>query len=333
MTSSHGAAPQIALVGAGYWGRNLARNFAELGALAAIVDTHAQTASAIAVANGARVDTLDAVLMDDTIQGVAIATRAETHFTLAKMAVEAGKHVYVEKPLVLDVDEADALIAMAADAGRVLMVGHLLRFHPKFEQMLEIVRSGQFGPLQHIYSDRLSLGKIRTEENVLWSFAPHDISMLLALAGEDPVAVSAQGTAVVNEGIADSASIQLRFPSGIRAEVRASWLHFRKVQQIVALCRDATIVFEDSEPEWDRKLSIHPYSIELSNGLPIPERGEVIYPSTPRDEPLRRECRHFLDCIAAGSRPVTDGEEGRAVLKVLQAASHSLIQNSSTASE
>jgi len=315
---------QVAVVGVGYWGRNLARNFAELGALSAIVDTNAAAAAEIATRTGGEVRTFADVLADPAIPGVVIATRAETHFEIAMAALDAGKHVYVEKPLVLDEAEADALIARADEAGRALMVGHLLRYHPVFREMLEIVRSGKYGRLRYIYSDRLNLGKIRTEENVMWSFAPHDISMVLALAGEEPDRVTAQGAAFVTPPIADIVSVQLKFPGGVQAAIRSSWIHFEKAQQLVAICDDATIVFEDSQTEWGRKLGVHEHLIELEHGIPVPRRGPMRFIDIPYEEPLQRECAHFLSCLAGQSAPLTDGREGRAVLRVLQRATDAI---------
>lgn len=312
--------PKVAVAGVGYWGRNLARNFAELGSLAGVIDAFPETANEVAAANGTSVLTLERALADPEIRGVAIATTAVTHFEVARAALAAGKHVFVEKPLVLDESDADALIALAAESGRVLMVGHLLRYHPVFRRMLKLVRSGEYGKVRYIHSDRMSLGKVRTEEDVLWSFAPHDISMVLALAGEEPDTVTAQGAPILNPAIADIATAQLGFPSGVQASIKASWLNFRKVQQIAAVCDRATIVFEDSEPEWSRKLSVYEHSFEMQQGRPVLRRGEQRYVEVPVDEPLKCECRHFLERVADGQPALTDGSEGRAVLRVLRRA-------------
>lgn len=310
----------VGVVGVGYWGKNLARNFAELGALVAVADNHAPTAEAVAEQNGVPATDFDAMLTSAAVQGIVVATRAETHFELARRALDAGKHVFVEKPLVLDQGEAELLIARAAAADRVLMVGHLLRYHPAFQRMQQLVASGDYGALRYVYSDRLSLGKIRTEEDVLWSFAPHDLSMILALCGDEPDRVTAQGAPFVSPSISDFTTVDLAFPNGVKASVRASWLHYRKVQQIVAICDTGTIVFEDSEPDWRRKLAVYPHTIDRSAPVPVPVRGEMAYIDLPRSEPLKLECQHFLDCIADGRAPATDGREGLAVLRVLQRA-------------
>jgi predicted dehydrogenase len=313
----------VAVIGVGYWGQNIARSFSRLGCLAAIVDANRDQAKNVSDALNCPIRTFDQVLSDPAIAGVAIATRAETHFDLAKQALAAGKHVFVEKPLVLNEAEADQLIEQAQSAGRVLMVGHLLRYHPLFRKMLEIVTSGDHGALRHVSSDRMSLGKIRTEENVLWSFAPHDVSMVLALAGAEPRTVSAQGSSFVTDGIADLASMHMGFAGGVTADIRASWISHRKLQQCIAVCDRASIVFEDSEKDWNRKLSIHPHAISMENGLPVPRRGEVSYVVVPEAEPLMEECRHFADCLQ-GAAPLTNGAEGRAVLRVLQRATESM---------
>lgn len=321
MASGWSGMPRVAVIGVGYWGRNLARNFARLGALAAVVDTNGEAAREVAASVGCEVRAMDAVLADPAVEAVAIATRAETHFEVAMAALRAGKHIFVEKPLVLDEGHADTLIALASELGRVLMVGHLLRYHPVFHRMLELVRSSEYGRLRHITSERLNLGKIRTEEDVLWSFAPHDISMVLALAGEEPGRVAAVGTSFITPPIADLAGVELRFPGGVSASIRASWMHYRKVQRLTALCDRATLVFEDSEPEWDRKLAVHEHRVEIENGIPVPRPGMLHHPDVPAEEPLQRECGHFLDCVAGRASVLTGGDEGRAVLRVLERAS------------
>jgi predicted dehydrogenase len=313
----------VAVIGVGYWGQNIARSFSRLGCLAAIVDENAVQAKTVSSALNCPVLQLGQVFSDAGITGVAIATRAETHFELARQALNAGKHVFVEKPLVLKEAEADQLIALAQSLGRVLMVGHLLRYHPLFRKMLEIVSSGDHGALRHVYSDRMSLGKIRTEENVLWSFAPHDVSMVLALVGTEPQLVSAQGASFVTSGIADVASMHMSFAGGVTADIRTSWVSHKKLQQCIAVCDRASVVFEDSEKEWSRKLSVHPHVITVENELPVPKRGEVSYVEVPEAEPLLAECQHFVECLH-GALPLTNGAEGRAVLRVLQRATESM---------
>lgn len=316
--------PRIAHIGCGYWGKNLARNFAELGALEAIVDGHAETAERVSGATGARIATFEEVLADPAIDGISFATPAESHFGLALRALESGKHVYVEKPIALSPDEAEKLIAAAAESDLRLMVGHLLQYHPVFQTMREMVSSGAIGDVRYIYSNRMSLGKFRIEENVLWSFAPHDVSMILSLAGSDCVGVSAQGAAIVTPGVEDWALLQMRFASGLKAHVQTSWLHPFKEQRLVAIGSKAMLVFEDSQPEWNDKLRLYRHKIDTSGAVPVPESAAAEPVIVEKSEPLRNECQHFLDCIAGVATPRTDGAEGLAVLNILRQASDAL---------
>jgi predicted dehydrogenase len=311
---------RIAQIGCGHWGRNLARNFAELGALAAVVDGDAATAAAMAQAHGAVAMDFDAVLADPAIDGVALATPAPTHVAMALQAIAAGKHVYVEKPLALNPADARTVINAAKAAGVILMVGHLLQYHPVFIAMRAMVTGGQIGALQYVYSNRMSLGKFRIEENVLWSFAPHDFSMILSLAGEEPKTVTAQGASFVTPGIADWATCQFIFPGGVRGHIQASWLHPFKEHRLVAIGDAGMLVFEDSEADWNRKLALYPHAIDRGGPAPAPVKADAAFVAVPTGEPLRDECRHFLDCIDEGRQPVTDGEEGLRVLNALNLA-------------
>lgn len=317
----------IAHVGHGYWGKNLARNFHELGYLAAVVDPDVKTANAAAELYGVRALGFEAALADPGIDAVSLASPAVLHFAQAKAALEAGKHVYVEKPLALDVSDAEQLCALAAARGRILMVGHLLQYHPSYLTLREMVEAGELGRLLHIYSNRLSLGKFRREENVLWSFAPHDISMILGLAAEEPQAVSAQGTAAFTPGIADLVSAQMRFPSGTRAHVLVSWMHPFKEQRLVVIGDKAMAVFEDSQPNWDDKLILYPHTIDCSGSVPNPVKADARRISVEKAEPLKEECRHFVRSIETGKSPRTAGSEGLAVLRVLDAAERALAEN------
>jgi UDP-2-acetamido-3-amino-2,3-dideoxy-glucuronate N-acetyltransferase len=311
---------RVAAIGVGYWGKNLARNFAQLGNLAAVADFDPSTAARIAGEHGCSVKTLEEVISDPSIDAVALATPAGTHADLAIRALQAGKHVYVEKPLALNREDAERVIAAAARSGRVLMVGHLLQYHPIFVRVRELVEAGELGRLNYVYSNRLGLGKFRTEENVLWSFAPHDISMLLSLAGELPSTVSAHGAAYVTPGIADWSIIHLQFPSGLRGHVQASWSHPFKEHRLVVVGDGGMAVFEDSQPEWNKRLAIYRHGIDRSGAVPAPVKAEPVYVNVAQGEPLRAECEHFLTCVATGAQPRTDGREGLAVLGVLESA-------------
>jgi predicted dehydrogenase/acetyltransferase-like isoleucine patch superfamily enzyme len=318
--------PRIGMLGCGYWGRNLVRNFAELGALAALADSNPATAAALAREHGVPAKSFEELCADPGIDGIAIASPAALHFTHAKAALEAGKHVFVEKPLALEVAEAEELTALAASRGLTLMVGHLLQYHPAFLKLKEMVRSGALGRLQHVYSNRLNMGKIRREENVLWSFAPHDISMILSLMGEEPEEILATGTAFLHKRIADVTMTHLRFPSGAAADIFVSWLHPFKEQKLVVTGSEAMAVFDDRLP-WDKKLLFYPQKVEWQDGMPSPVKGDPSPVPLEETEPLRDECRHFLDCVATGARPRTDGAEGVRVLRVLQASERSMLDS------
>ena len=257
------------------------------------------------------------------IEGVIISTPAETHFNLAREALLAGKNVLVEKPLVLHEKEAIELIALAASKKRVLMVGHLLQYHPVFMRLKEMASTGELGRINYIYSHRLNLGKIRREENILWSFAPHDISMILALAGEEPESVLSTGGNYLHQKIADVTTTHLEFPSGLQAHIFVSWLHPFKDQKLVVVGDRKMAVFDDTQP-WQDKLLLYPHQINWKNHMPVPHKAEAQRVHIPEAEPLQCECQHFLDCISNNFQPVTDGQEGLKVLKVLKASQASL---------
>ncbi len=321
--------PNIAVIGSGYWGKNLVRNYHDLGALRLICDNNQSVLTAFQE-QYPDVNTclaLHEVLADQAVKGVVIATPAETHYLMAREALLAGKHVYVEKPLVLDEKEGRELIDLAAERDLVLMVGHLLQFHPVFVHLKELVRQGELGRINYIYSHRLNLGKIRREENILWSFAPHDISMILTLAGTVPDEVSATGGYYLHQKIADVTTTHLTFPSGLRAHIFVSWLHPFKEQKLVVVGDLKMAVFDDTLP-WEEKLLLYPHRIKWENNLPVPVKAEAEKPLVPQAEPLKEECRHFLDCMAGNRQPVTDGAEGLRVLQVLKAAQRSMDQGS-----
>ncbi len=321
--SSGGPRTGVAVIGCGYWGRNLVRTFAQLGELVAVVDPATEVAEALAREHGAVAADLADVLADPAVRAVAIAAPARQHAELALAAVRAGKHVFVEKPLALRVEDAEEVVAAADAAGVTLMVGHLLQYHPAFLALVDLVDRGELGELRYLYSNRLNLGKIRREENILWSFAPHDLSMLLALAGQEPDEVVAVGSTFLSTGVPDVTTTHLRFPSGPDAHVFVSWLHPFKEQRLVVVGSEGMAVFDDVE-SWDAKLVVYRHGVEFDGEVPVPVKaeGEPI-PLTP-DEPLRLECEHFLTCVRDGTTPRTDGQEGLRVLRVLSAAQQSL---------
>lgn len=316
---------KVAVIGSGYWGKNLVRNYHGIGALRAICDTNETTLDRF------RDQYPDVpvhlayseVLGNPDIDGVVLATPAETHFALAREALFAGKHVYVEKPLVLKEDEGNTLIHLSAERKRVLMVGHLLQYHPVFLKLRQLIAGGELGRINYIYSNRLNLGKIRREENILWSFAPHDISMILALAGEMPETVFATGGNYLHRKIADVTTTHLGFPSGMRAHIFVSWLHPYKEQRLVVVGDRKMAVFDDTRP-WAEKLQLYPHQINWEEGIPVPWKADAEYPEVDEAEPLKMECIHFLECMATGSQPKTDGREGLRVLRILNASQRSL---------
>ena len=317
--------PAIAVIGSGYWGKNLVRNFYSLGSLKLICDKNESILSEFKNKYQG-IDTCLAiadVLCQKDIEGVVIATPAETHFNIARESLLAGKNVYVEKPLVLHEKEALELIELAEEKNKILMVGHLLQYHPAFERLREIATTGDLGRINYIYSHRLNLGKIRREENILWSFAPHDISMILSLAGEEPENILATGGNYLHQKIADVTTTHLEFPSGLRAHIFVSWLHPFKEQKLVVVGDKKMAVFDDTQP-WEDKLLLYPHEINWQNNIPIPAKAKPQRVKIPQDEPLRKECMHFLDCISSGSKPITDGKEGLRVLRILNAGQFSL---------
>ncbi|MEM8916201.1 MAG: Gfo/Idh/MocA family oxidoreductase [Pseudomonadota bacterium] len=315
--------PRVAVVGCGYWGKNLVRNFARLGALSAISDADAAVSGTMAGQHGTSALEWDEILASPDIDGVVIATPAERHGVMTRQALEAGKHVFVEKPIALTVEEGRQSVELAEKTGRVLMVGHLLHYHPAFVKLKSLVADRAFGKLQYIYSNRLNLGKIRREENILWSFAPHDLSMILSLVGELPTMVQATGSAYMQSQIADVTTTNLAFANGVNAHIFVSWLHPSKEQKLVLIGEDSMAVFDDRQ-DWSQKLVIYPHKIEWPGGIPEAIRAEGSPVEVEESEPLRLECSHFLDCIAKNERPITDGREALNVLQVLSMAQDSM---------
>jgi UDP-2-acetamido-3-amino-2,3-dideoxy-glucuronate N-acetyltransferase len=326
--STDGVVPAVAVIGSGYWGKNLVRNFYKLGALKLICDKDdaiLQNLKEQYEGVEGCLATSD-VLTRDEIDAVVIASPAETHFNLAREALLSGKHVFVEKPLVLEEDEGREIIGIAREKNKVLMVGHLLQYHPVFIRLKEMTLAGELGRINYIYSHRLNLGKIRREENILWSFAPHDISMILSLAGEDPETVLTTGGNYLHQKIADVTSTHFEFPCGMRAHIFVSWLHPFKEQKLVVVGDRKMAVFNDTLA-WEDKLLLYPHEISWQNNIPVPAKAEPERVSIPQAEPLRQECLHFLECITNGSRPITDGNEGLKVLQILNAGQASLNEN------
>jgi UDP-2-acetamido-3-amino-2,3-dideoxy-glucuronate N-acetyltransferase len=315
----------IGVVGTGNWGKNLVRNFFEFGVLKIICDKNSASLDQMQnlYPSCEFTSSLRDLLSRDDIKAIVIATPAETHFLVAREALLSSKHVFVEKPLTLSEKEAEELIVISKKNNLVLMVGHLLQYHPAFIKLKNLASAGELGRINYIYSHRLNLGKIRREENILWSFAPHDISMILALAGEEPESVIATGGNYLHKKIADVTTTHLEFSSGLKAHVFVSWLHPFKDQKLVVVGDKKMAVFDDTLP-WEEKLLIYPHHVNWENNVPVPSRGEPEKVVIPYAEPLKLECEHFLDCIAKRKQARTNGEEGLRVLKVLNASERSL---------
>lgn len=318
--------PTLALVGAGYWGKNLARNFHALGRLHTICDnsqeilgTYQDGYDGVCLTRS-----FEGVLSDNSVEQVAIAAPAEHHFRLAKAALEAGKDVYVEKPLCLDPRDAEELIQLAESKSSILMVGHLLQYHAYVEKLAELVHAGELGKLFHITSNRLNLGKVRQEENSLWSFAPHDISVILKLASSAPQTVTCHGESYLTDGIADTTLTQLEFDGKLRATISVSWLNPFKEQKLTVVGSKGMAVFDDTKP-WDEKLVVYREYLSWTEGnLPNVTKSDGEKLVVPQTEPLKSECQHFLACCESRQTPRTDGHEGLRVLQVLSAAQESL---------
>ncbi len=316
--------PAVAAIGAGYWGRNIIRALHRLCVLSCICDV---SEDALEVQRetyvGVHTETdYKKVLDDGRIAAVAIASPAARHAEMIRQALEAGKDVFVEKPLCLSEEEGASLVALAASLGRVLMVGHLLHYHDAVVKLGEMIGKGELGKLHYIYSNRLNLGRFRSEENALWSFAPHDVSVVLGLAGEMPGDVFCGGGAFLQDGVHDSACACLSFPSGIKAHIFASWLNPYKEQKLVVVGSRKMAVFDDTQPE--RKLLVYPHEISWKGKIPVPERKDAEVVELPGTEPLLNELSHFLQCVRERKSPLTDGAEGLRVLRVLQACQKSL---------
>jgi UDP-2-acetamido-3-amino-2,3-dideoxy-glucuronate N-acetyltransferase len=315
----------VAVVGMGYWGKNLVRNFHELGALYAVCDSNQ------AVETSCKRDygtvrfcrEFSSILSEPNITAVALATPAVTHYELAKAALEAGKDVFVEKPLAIEVRHGQELVKLAKKHQRILMVGHILCYHPAIVKLQELIRNGALGRIQCLYSNRLNIGKIRTEENILWSFAPHDISVMLSLLNEAPKHVSCQGGAYLSRNVFDVTLSQFEFPSGAHAHIFVSWLHPFKEQRLVVIGSEKMAVFDDTA---EHKLILYPHKVEWKDRVPIAikAKGEIV--ALENQEPLKVECQHFLASASARTSPLTDGEEGLRVLRVLDACQQSLMK-------
>lgn len=311
---------KVSLVGLGYWGKNILRSLYELEAIQTACDAN----------NGTIIElkekypdihyttSIDEVLDDKNVKSVVIATPAVTHYDLVKRAFLSGKNVLVEKPLSLTVAQGEELVALAKEKGMILMVGHILQYHPAVLKLKELITGGELGKIEYIYSNRLNIGKLRTEENILWSFAPHDISVILMLLDENPVKVSAFGGDYLNHGIYDVTLTTLEFKNGVKGHIFVSWLHPYKEQKLIVVGSKAMAVFDDMSND---KLLFYHHKIEWTKGkVPVTFKADPQIIPVDKKEPLKEELKHFIECVTDKKRPRTDGEEGLRVLRILTMA-------------
>ncbi|SCA58776.1 Uncharacterized protein AB751O23_AO_00070 [Chlamydiales bacterium SCGC AB-751-O23] len=315
----------VALIGSGYWGKNLARNLYKLSSLKVIVDKSPETLERLLEQYpGIQTsDDFENILSDETIKKVVIATPAIMHYSQAKMALEAGKDVYVEKPLSLEVHQSEELVAIAKEKNAILMAGHILQYHPIVEKIKALIEDDTLGEILHINSNRMSLGKLRSEENVLWSFAPHDISMILSFMPNSPEAVSCSSSNFLQKGIADICQLFIDFGSNKSASITVSWISPFKEHKLTIIGKKGALVFDDTK-EWEEKLCYYPQMILEKDEAFTLSKTEESYIKVSQAEPLERECQHFLDSCAKRSRPRTSGEEGLMGIRVLNAAQQSM---------
>ena len=314
----------VGLVGCGYWGKNLLRNFHDLGVLALVCESSPQH-QVVARALAPEVPLISSFeeALAWPVDALVLATPAVTHFELASRAMSAGKDVFVEKPLATKLEDGQKLLEQSRDQGRILMVGHILEYHPACVRLVQLVRDGELGKLCYVYSNRLSLGKVRREENILWSFAPHDVALMNRLTGTTPESVSAFGGAYLQSEVADITVTNLAYPGGVRGHIHVSWLHPFKEQRLVVIGTNKMATFNGVQ----NKLILYDQHVEWHSGLPVPVKGEGEEVPFQPDEPLRLECQAFLTAVATRQPPLTDGQSGVEVLSVLQAAQASLEQN------
>ena len=314
----------IAHIGLGYWGRNILRNLYELDILRIACDISENIVKERKkhFPNVEYTTNIEDIISNQEIKAVTIATPASTHYELTKKFLLLGKDVFVEKPIALTLKEGEELVEIAEKQGRILMVGHILQYHPAVIKLKELISSGKLGKIQYIYSNRLNIGKLRTEENILWSFAPHDISVILDLIGEEPIEVSAFGGDYLIPGIYDVTVTTVKFKNGIKGHIFVSWLHPFKEQKLIVVGSKAMAVFDDVSKE---KLFLYPHKIEWKDGkIPVAQKAEYEVIPVESGEPLKLELLHFIDCVKYRKRPKTDGYEGLRVLKVLELAEKSL---------
>lgn len=322
---------RIAVVGYGYWGPNLARNFHQLqGAeLIYVVDQNADARARAQRLYGCKTaERLDDILADPMLDAVVIATPARTHYVLAQMALDAGKHLFVEKPLTMDVNEGEQLVAHARQSGLTLMVGHVFEYNPAVAYIKQMIDGGDLGELFYLYSRRVNLGRLQSDVNALWSIAPHDISIALHLLGQMPEAVRCQGASCLNGVVEDVVFLTMFFPDNVLCHVHASWLDPSKTREMTVVGSQKMVVYDDVSAEG--KVRVYDKGAFRKGDVTYGDfqyklhSGDILIPRLDMREPLQIECAHFVECVRTGNTPLTDGENGLRVLKVLAAGERSL---------
>jgi predicted dehydrogenase len=321
----------VAVVGAGAWGKNHIRVFSEIPnvQLKYICDSDPSKLSALQknYPQLKLVDNIKPILQDPEVKGVVVASSAVSHYSLSKELLVADKDVLVEKPMALDTKEAEEILEIAEKRGRILMVGHLLIYHPVVDRLKEMIASGELGDIYYIYTQRVNLGVIRQDENALLSFAPHDLSVILYLLGEEPVMVSAHGESYIQNGIEDVVFMSLRFSDGKMANIHLSWLDPHKLRRVTIVGSKKMVVFDDMEAS--EKLKVYDKGVGNTSYSTYGEYlslrfGDITIPSVKVGEPLRTEAEHFIQCIESRKEPKTGGRDGLKVVKILMAAQRSL---------
>ncbi len=306
----------IAVVGCGYWGKNLVRNFFELGALACISEQDLKVASELSARYGVENLNFNEILEKKDIDAVVLAVPADLHHSMSIEAMKMGKHVYVEKPLAMNRKEAEEMISVSNKSGVHLMVGHLLQYHPVFRELKRLTNSGELGSLKYIYSNRLSFGKFRSHEDVIWSFAPHDISMILSLTQKNPIRVQTESLPILQDNIADIATIHLDFEDNLKSRISVSWLHPFKEHKLIVIGTKGMATFDDTK-DWEKKLLVNEYNVDLNPEKLSGQKSKGKFMKVDYAEPLKEECKYFIDLIDNKVMPLTDGAEGLKVLSVL----------------
>lgn len=309
---------KVAVIGCGLWGRNLVRNYYNLGALATFVEADRNTAATLENQFNVKPQDLTEVLQNPRIHAVAVAVPTAQHYLVAKQALMAGKHLFIEKPVTMALEQTIELIKLAEERKVVFMTGHLPRYHPAFIRMQEMVSNGDIGSLKYVYSNRLNLGRIRSDENCLWDLAPHDISMILALVGEQALEVHTQGSSGLHSQVVDTALVSLQFNNGVKGHIFNSWLHPFKEHRLVAVGDKGMLVFDDAQP-WESKLQLFRHDIDITSDLKFqthPKEAQNVFIEP--DEPLKMECEHFLTCIENKEAPLTGPKEALRVMTLME---------------